>query len=759
MSATPTPSHDTDFLEEPHVVAVDAPLKVFNPPDTRNPNNKIYYDSCNEELVIVQGNNIQFSPLYAHGKEVNCNNEVQEGQKVGKNPMRGAKRSFGKNYLAVLKSEREITFYKLKLPRCLPMTAYSCKQAFQLGKAVKRPNVVKDFFWLSDNVILILTSTAIETFTITSSSSSSSREGRTLQRLRHVATTIDFYSYHSKHKVLLCVNRDKPNCIKTYKIGSSSGINRYTKHKIDDSVAKEHHPDRCPVQHSFAGEKLPAYQFFITRLYGHTCFLHITIRQELVVYTLNTTLNSWEKTASLYLPDKAMYTLSIVDNLILVHNLNLRTTSIYDHKISTNSITASMPMGYGVQTTVPTGTGVACGVKGKEGINEWFYSDEVKPILPDKLLDLNGRIYGLMVNLRSVVPAFSQKQALLRFLLQRKGSKKDALTCIAKTITSSLPLSTVGSMFDTIIVAMSRGVRESMTASAQRSARSIAGGSTSPTHSNTNTWASSTSPGPPVAPGSPIANGSSFGGFEAPPTDPEIQEEPGVTICFTPPSDPVSVVYPFYSFSGDWYTSDHVLVIEQVDMLNDVFHKIHDTKPAPISAGRFSAVFLEYARSLSAHQIRLKDVLQRFMIDLLIYTDPPDYPKLHHYLQYHVIEDTVPTALQLLKFEDRYPPSFQLALDMLSRERAFPEIVEVLISRGLLVRAAEIMIQYKVRVKDLNHILSKASTCSDPLVLHSLCVLLKKYNQSVKDVRGFTEQDRCVAFEDQYASVLGVPVG
>ena len=87
-------------------------------------------------------------------------------------------------------------------------------------------------------------------------------------------------------------------------------------------------------------------------------------------------------------------------------------------------------------------------------------------------------------------------------------------------------------------------------------------------------------------------------------------------------------------------------------MWSEVFVRIHEEKI--FDSNRFNSIYMEYSRSLSAHHIKLKDVLQRFLIDLLIYSEPPNYPKLHHYLQYHVIEDTIPIALQLLKFEDRY---------------------------------------------------------------------------------------------------------
>ena len=217
----------SNLLDNHHVIAVEHPLKVYRPPDMSNPNNRVVYDECNDELIVVQSNNIQFSPLYRRQeKQLNFDNVEYYGQEVGRKPVRGAKRSLNTSLLAVLRNEKEIVFYRLGLAKCKPIVVYICKQAFQLGKtipgALRRTNVVKDFFWLTDTVVLIITSTAIETFVITHQSSS-----KQLQRLRHYATTVDYYSFNSRHKVLLCVNKDKPQLIKTYKIGIRQGISRY----------------------------------------------------------------------------------------------------------------------------------------------------------------------------------------------------------------------------------------------------------------------------------------------------------------------------------------------------------------------------------------------------------------------------------------------------------------------------------------------------------------------------------------------------
>eukprot|EP01060_Flectonema_neradi_P011367 TRINITY_DN18458_c1_g1_i2.p1 TRINITY_DN18458_c1_g1~~TRINITY_DN18458_c1_g1_i2.p1 ORF type:complete len:808 (+),score=133.35 TRINITY_DN18458_c1_g1_i2:1062-3485(+) len=783
------------LLDHHHVIAVDHPLKVFRPPDMSNPNNRVFYDECNDELIVVQTNNIQFSPLYRRQeKQLNFDNAEYYGQEVGRKPVRGAKRSLNTSLLAVLRNDKEIVFYRLGLAKCKPIVVYICKQAFQLGKtipgALRRTNVVKDFFWLTDSVVLIITSTAIETFVITHQASS-----KQLQRLRHYATTVDYYSFNSRHKVLLCVNKDKPHLIKSYKIGIRQGISRYTKIKLEDSIAKEHIQECCRPNYSFAGEKMPLFQMMITRLYGNTCLLHLNNRQEIVVYTLKVATNSWEKTTVLDLYCSSLFSINVVDNLILVHNIASSLTMIYDHRVHTAPIAPPMSLGFG--SLASDGSRI----ESRTATNLYNHC-EIFSVHPDKILDLSGKLYGLVINLKAIVPTFFSKSHLLRFLLQRRGSKQEAIQCIIQQVRGNQPLNVIGDMFDQINSAMAKGIRESMR---DRSKGSKDVGTRS-SHSSNSSPPQKDFPSPetpavqlerPMSPTASVSESSFYvgsptgsvpgsaidgGGGETESISPQSTKNDdtgggggggggnaaaggsNVIRSFEVPDEMLPVRdalapplrYPFYSHSGDWYTSDHVLVIEQIDMWSEVFVRIHEEKV--IDSNRFSSIYMEYSRSLSTHHVKLKDVLQRFLIDLLIYSDPPNYPKLHHYLQYHVIEDTIPIALQLLKFEDRYPPSFQLALDMLSREKAFPEIVEVLLSRGLLVRAVEIMIQYHVRNVDVQFILSKAATSSDPLVLYSLCELLRKYNLTVRGIKGFSEKERCPEFEEQYAKILGVPV-
>ena len=893
-------------LSEHHVLVVEPPLKTFSPPDLLNPANRVAYDELADELVIVQGFTVQFSPLFLHqgkGGGLNRDNSEYATVEAGKTPIRGAKRSPGKAWLAVLKSDKEITFYAAATgapaagssnstpKRMHPVAAYTCKQAFQIGNALpgtgaKKQNIIKSFYWLSHNTILILASATIEIFLISSHAGAhdtassppppdasgekeqggSARRGRgdgppsptspprppppaVLQKVRNYATTIDYYQYFGRHKVLLCIAKDKPQLIKTYKIGGN-GVTRLTKIKVDDGLAKELPNDACVPVYSFAGERLPNHNLNIVRLYGHTCLLHLTVRQEMTIYKLQSPANAWEKIATLNLFERAPFSVNIVDNLILVHNLVNRITMVYDYRVSNNPIAAPIRMGFyspgtdavyhadphlgsddgfdpaggpRSSTVGPSNTSLAD--IGGSKIMRLYDHREVTAVHPDKLLDLSGNLYALVVNHSALVPAFTPRSVLLNFLLQRRHSKVEVLRYLYQLCSDpATPVQTIYACFELVIAAMAKGMREQgmLRPGSFKHAVSAGGGGSLAQAPQASPDASPSTPARASASGSPgrdvDAGSAASTPLSSPAVSPRMRSASGdgpgfpnagdadgsgfgpslstrergngagcVLDCFAgdgghrlrSTEGSKWPVYPYYTTApGDWYTLSHILVVEQIDLYKAVFLKIHEEKPCPISAKKFSLIFLEYSRALSEHQIKLTDVLQRFLIDMLIYSNPPQYPTLHYFLQYHVIQDSIPIALQLLKFEDkyafashtlpsptlphlpahRYPPSLQLSLDMLSREKAYAEIVEVLIARGHLVRAAEIMLQYKVTGVDLPFMLQKASESDDPLTLHSLAVLVKKYNSSVRNVRGFNDSERCPAFEEKYASVLGVPL-
>jgi hypothetical protein len=190
-----------------------------------------------------------------------------------------------------------------------------------------------------------------------------------------------------------------------------------------------------------------------------------------------------------------------------------------------------------------------------------------------------------------------------------------------------------------------------------------------------------------------------------------------------------------------------------MDMYTDVLFAVYHEKCCPTRY--LKAVCMEYIKTLALCGIPLQAYMIRFLIDILIYAVPPDYTTLHQYLQYHVIEDHIPIALQLLQFKAQYPPAFQLALDMLSRLKAYPEIVEVFVAHDMPMRAAQVMLQYRVQSVPLHHIFEKAVAVGDNELFYSVYQLLQKFNSECRGLKDFCESDKCQHYTARFAALFG----
>ena len=95
---------------------------------------------------------------------------------------------------------------------------------------------------------------------------------------------------------------------------------------------------------------------------------------------------------------------------------------------------------------------------------------------------------------------------------------------------------------------------------------------------------------------------------------------------------------------------------------------------------------MEYLHCLLDQSISPRQFLLELMINLCVRTGR--LYQLQQYLQYHVITDSKPLACLLLSLESLYPPSRQMALDMMARlGTATNEITEILLDNGNIVTA------------------------------------------------------------------------
>jgi hypothetical protein len=119
-------------------------------------------------------------------------------------------------------------------------------------------------------------------------------------------------------------------------------------------------------------------------------------------------------------------------------------------------------------------------------------------------------------------------------------------------------------------------------------------------------------------------------------------------------------------------------VIDQSDLYTHVFIPLDEEKV--VSKQTIVSLIVEYIRSLNHYVIPVQHYIQRFLIEVLLKNK--NYNLLHHYIQYKVISDNKPTALQIYSISNEYKPAYQIALDMLSRLQAYDTICEILLSRN-----------------------------------------------------------------------------
>jgi Colon cancer-associated protein Mic1-like len=139
-----------------------------------------------------------------------------------------------------------------------------------------------------------------------------------------------------------------------------------------------------------------------------------------------------------------------------------------------------------------------------------------------------------------------------------------------------------------------------------------------------------------------------------------------------------------------------VAYVTQADMYTHVFVPIEGRDSPLLDTKYVVGVITEYIRSLNFHHVAVTPFLYELLINFLVSNSR--WYQLHQFLQYHVVSDSTHVACQLLSLEAKYPPAYQLALDMMKRLCTHENIVEVLISKNLLLQALRFMKSHRVKI-------------------------------------------------------------
>ena len=129
-------------------------------------------------------------------------------------------------------------------------------------------------------------------------------------------------------------------------------------------------------------------------------------------------------------------------------------------------------------------------------------------------------------------------------------------------------------------------------------------------------------------------------------------------------------------------TTTTKIILDQADFYSNIFSPLM-THP-DMSLKRLISILIEYYRSLEQVSVPAQQFLSELLIKMLVRGGC--WYQLHQLLQYRVISDSKVLACLLLSFEQVYPPSLQLAMDMMHRMRTSKEeIFQILVSKEKII--------------------------------------------------------------------------
>lgn len=194
-------------------------------------------------------------------------------------------------------------------------------------------------------------------------------------------------------------------------------------------------------------------------------------------------------------------------------------------------------------------------------------------------------------------------------------------------------------------------------------------------------------------------------------------------------------------------------VVSQEDMYSHVLSTFVESKKVKYKF--MVAVLVEYIRSLNQFEIEVEHYLYELIINLLVHNKR--FYQLHQFLQYHVISDSKPLACLMLSLESTYPPTYQLALDMLKRlNTANEEIIEVLLSKRQLLPALRYV--RAIGAEDSispRKFLEVASNPEDSMLFYTVYKFFEQRNMRLGGSPDFAPGEHCDIYVKRFESRFG----
>ena len=212
--------------------------------------------------------------------------------------------------------------------------------------------------------------------------------------------------------------------------------------------------------------------------------------------------------------------------------------------------------------------------------------------------------------------------------------------------------------------------------------------------------------------------------------------------------DQINMAYKRSTLPPEQVDKTYKVVITQRDMYARVFVPFSEYKD--MSHRYLVAAMVEYIRSLHKVQLTVDHFLYELMMNILI--ENKCFYQLHQFLQYHVISDSKPLACLLLSRELIYPPATQLAMDMFKRlSTADSEIIDILLSRGQLLSALRyVRATDKVDGVSARQFLEAAANEDNRSIFYTVYKFFEERNIRLRRNPSFPPDEQCQPYEDLF---------
>ena len=471
-----------------------------------------------------------------------------------------------------------------------------------------------------------------------------------LKLLKELKQSIQWYKYESR----VIVISTNATTIIGYVIKAGGRIERLAK---------------VSIQLRDTSHALYSIEAHLVQLYHRLYFLYVdSTAANILLYQITSNDITFKYNLSFMLPASSTnIKLSLIDNLLLVHNVESHITMLFDIKdqdvLRTNNLdthyplVAPLPIQWDrspstLQPSAPPLPPIYT--------LAWEYHESFIVSLTE------SEVYQIEVDIDSVSQYLDDPLRRLSFLLRRKHSKPLVVQLVRVLIERKQSLDILASLFDLLNMYVTTDSRKQT--SSKDEEKTI---------------------------------GSSMKQLSATSTInllPALKKDDNTVLPLTYNSDRFisddnnisSANNSSNEMSTETRNIDGILIMNQDDMYRCIFLVVEEQdNNSNVDPRYLIGILVEYIRSLNFHKLIVEHFIYELLINLLVRNGR--FNQLHQFLQYHVLSDSLHVACQLLSLETLYPPAYQLALDMLKRLASPEQIVEVLLSRGQVLAAVRLL--------------------------------------------------------------------